>query len=285
MNRDDDQFQNELLSTLPLGAVRYFDRTGSTNDEAARWAADGAPDLALVIADEQTAGRGRLGRRWSTSAGTALAFSLVLRPQALLPRRQEQTTDLLPRLAGLGALAVCGGLEAAYALQPEIKWPNDVLLRRKKMAGVLVETHWQAEDMTALILGIGVNVASASVPPEGELAFPATCVERVLGGPVERWDLLRAILESLLAWRARLAEPEFLAAWEARLAFRGEVVQVNSGAGETVQGEALGLTSGGGLRLRLADGGERRFQIGELRLRPVDSPPESAKLSGEEREA
>jgi BirA family biotin operon repressor/biotin-[acetyl-CoA-carboxylase] ligase len=165
-----------------------------------------------------------------------------------------------------------------------------VLLRRRKVAGVLAEAHWQAGQMAALILGIGVNVAPASVASipiseEGELAFPATCVECVSGRPVKRWDLLRGILEGLLDWRARLAEPEFLSAWEARLAFRGEIVRITGGKEEPIEGELLGLTLNCGLRLRLAGGKERSFQFGELKLRPVDSSDKSAKLSIDEQEA
>lgn len=91
----------QSLSTLPLGATRFFDSIGSTNDEALRWARAGAPHLALVVADEQTAGRGRLGRRWYTPAGSALAFSLVLLPESL-------PTNSLTRLTAQGALAEIG---------------------------------------------------------------------------------------------------------------------------------------------------------------------------------
>src|SRR5512147_1345877 len=109
-----------LLSGLPLGAVRYFDTVGSTNDLAARWADDGAPDLSLVAADEQTAGRGRLGRRWITPPGAALAFSLVL--------TDIRQADIL-RYTALGALAVCDALNLTFSPLPpaQIKWPNDVI--------------------------------------------------------------------------------------------------------------------------------------------------------------
>src|SRR5512146_1632742 len=113
---------NELkkaLSKLPVGDVRYFDSIGSTNNEALAWAASGAEDLSLVIADEQTAGRGRLSRKWFTPPGTALAFSLILRPSA-----QEKAH--LTRIVGLAALAVVDALQQR-GLVAQIKWPNDVL--------------------------------------------------------------------------------------------------------------------------------------------------------------
>jgi BirA family biotin operon repressor/biotin-[acetyl-CoA-carboxylase] ligase len=162
-----------LLADLPLGSVRYFATVGSTNDLAGRWVEAGAPDLALVAADEQTAGRGRLNRRWITPPSSALAFSLVL--------KNPVEADVL-RYTALGALAVCDALNAALSpvLPAQIKWPNDVIATRRKLAGVLAEAHWQGESLTAVILGIGINVAPPSVPPDEQLNYPATCVESVV---------------------------------------------------------------------------------------------------------
>jgi len=128
------------LQGRSLGAIRYFDSITSTNDEAANWIKTDAPDVALVVADEQTAGRGRSGRKWHTPAGSALAFSLVL-------RSEEQINQLLKyqntaRLNGLGALAVCQALQNKYELTAQIKWPNDILVQGKKVSGVLAEAHW-----------------------------------------------------------------------------------------------------------------------------------------------
>jgi BirA family transcriptional regulator, biotin operon repressor / biotin---[acetyl-CoA-carboxylase] ligase len=264
------------LAGVPIKQFRYFDRLGSTNDEAARWAEQGAPDLALVVADEQTAGKGRLGRKWVTPQGAALAFSLILRPEADSPL-------VLQRWSGLGALAVCEGLHELYALQPEIKWPNDVLLDGRKTAGVLVETIWSGEMPANLVLGIGINVAPVSVP-DAELIFPATCIEQVLHRPVERLSLLRRVLERVIAWRTRLSSPEFMAAWEERLAFRGEWVRflpgearseasLNSRSAKSppaeVEGNILGLAPDGALRLRTQAGEEIVMRVGDVRLRPV----------------
>ncbi len=215
-----------ILAGLPVKHIRYFERLGSTNDEAARWVLHDAPDLALVVADEQTAGKGRLGRKWITPSGAALAFSLVLRPEV-------ETAAVLPRCSALGALAVCEALKELYALKPEIKWPNDVLLDRRKVAGILAETTWSGEEASSLVLGIGINVAPASISeaalPKSLLLFPAACIEEFLDRPADRQQLLRLVLERLVAWRPRLALQEFLDAWEARLAFQGEWVQVLTG--------------------------------------------------------
>jgi BirA family biotin operon repressor/biotin-[acetyl-CoA-carboxylase] ligase len=269
------------LAGLPIQKIRYFERLGSTNDEAARWAEQGAPDPALVAADEQTAGKGRLGRSWITPPGAALAFSLILRPKA----EQE---PVLARWSALGALAVCEALRELYALQAEIKWPNDVLVERCKVAGVLAEAAWSGEGATSLVLGIGINVAPVSVSeanlPKSALIFPAACIEEFLPRPVERLQLLRHVLERAFAWRERLAEPEFISAWEELLAFRDEWIQIfagaaHPGAGGPAQssgsdpailvGKILGLAQDGALRLLTQTREEIVVHSGDVRLRPV----------------
>jgi len=276
----------KLLAGLPLGGVRYFNAVGSTNDLAARWAAAGAPDLSLVVADEQTAGRGRIQRRWFTPPGAALAFSLVLSPSSLvlsspslvLHQPEVVFAAQLPRLTVLGALAVCDTLNAALPpmLPAQIKWPNDVLATRRKLAGVLAEAHWHGEQLAAVILGIGINVAPDSVPPSDLLDFPATCLEAVLEKPVDRWELLRAVLLKLIEWRQRLDEADLVQAWERRLAFRGEWVRLLQESATPLEGQVLGLNPDGALRLRLRSGEVAAFIAGEIRLRPTnqgEDPP------------
>ncbi len=261
----DETTFKQALSGLTLGPVRYFESIGSTNDEAARWAEAGAPDLALVAADEQTAGRGRLDRRWYTPPGSALAFSLVLHVG------QNVILSYVPRLTALGALATCLALRHGYGLPAQVKWPNDVLVGGCKLAGVLVDAAWQGERLKTAILGIGINVASASVPPGLDLNFPATCVETALGHPVERLALLRSILGWLVDWRPRLNSPDFLRAWEDLLAFRGEWVQITWQGRPTLEGQVLGLDHNGSLRLKERSGRVHSLHYGEVRLRPVDS--------------
>lgn len=257
----------QALAGLPLGSIRYYAQTGSTNTDAALWAGADAPDLALVVADEQTAGRGRLGRRWLTPPRAALAFSLVLRPEA---------GPFDPaHLTALGALAVCDALLDRYHLQAQIKWPNDVLLERRKVGGILVEAHWQGESLRNAILGIGVNITRLAVPDEADQAFPATCVEASLGRPVDRLELLKAVLSHLLEWRPRLGSQEFLRAWEERLAFRNEWVRVSVGDSAALQpefqeGQILGLEADGALRLCDRTGRNIIFRTGEVSLRPAE---------------
>ena len=255
--------QNELkraLSKLPLGTVRYFDSIGSTNNEALAWAAKGAHDLSLVIADEQTAGRGRLDRKWFTPKGTALAFSLILRPSAA-------EKPYLTRITGLAALAVADALRA-YGLIAQIKWPNDILLSGLKVAGILVESVWTGEEVDCLVIGIGVNVLKGAVPSADLLLFPATSLEESLGPQVKREKVLQDILAGIIALRPHLGSDSFMASWESALAFRGEQVQIEQGDASVLTGKLLGLESDGSLRLSDESGKSITVRFGDVRLRP-----------------
>lgn len=257
------------LEGLPVPQIRYFDALGSSNDEALDWISQaGSPDGMLVVADSQTSGRGRLGRKWVTQPGTSLAFSLALRPT---PAEIEHLAYFSP----LGAMAICEALEALN-LAPKIKWPNDVLLNRRKAAGILVEVAWLGSQLQGIVIGIGVNIAPESVPPADQLRFPATSVQTAAGQPVDRLALLRSILTSLFAWRARLSEPAFFAGWEQRLAFRGEWVRLQeagaqAGASGALEGQLAGIDRGGNLLLKTQTGAITAVNVGDVQLRPIES--------------
>ena len=251
------------LAGLPLGAWRYYDTTGSTNDVALAWAQSGAPDMTLVIADHQSAGRGRFQRRWVTQPGSALAFSLILRPTS-------NEIQHLSRFAALGALAVWQALAGEWGLTAQIKWPNDILLNGQKAAGILVENTWLGDLLQGLVIGLGLNISRQSVPPPEQLMFPATCLENVLGHPVDRWSVLRSILLNLASWRARLGSPEFFNAWQDHLAFKGQWVRISGASGPDRAGRVAGLSPSGSLRLVDLQGNEFRVDAGDVSLRPVE---------------
>ena len=190
----DEQTLEQLLRNTPVTGLRYFDAAGSTNDIALQWIESGAEDFSLVVADQQTAGRGRMQRKWVTNPGAALAFSLILH----LTPEEISLAGLIPFMAGA---AVSSALEQLYSLAPQIKWPNDILLNKRKTAGILVESVWQDEKHASVVIGIGVNISPSSLPPVENLALPATCVEDAVSRPVDRWQLLAAILSSLQTWR------------------------------------------------------------------------------------
>jgi BirA family biotin operon repressor/biotin-[acetyl-CoA-carboxylase] ligase len=250
----------KVLSKLPLGDVRYFDSIDSTNNEALDWATSEAKDLSLVIADEQTAGRGRLDRKWFTPRGTALAFSLILRPTA-------EEKPHLTRIIGLAALAVADALRTR-GLVSQIKWPNDVLLNGRKVAGILVESVWSGEEVDCVVIGIGMNVLKGAVPSADLLNFPATSLEESLGPAVERERILHDILAGIMALRPHLGTDSFIASWEKALAFRGEQVQAEQGDEVLVTGQLLGLEPDGGLRITDGNGKSMTVRFGDVRLRP-----------------
>jgi BirA family biotin operon repressor/biotin-[acetyl-CoA-carboxylase] ligase len=260
-NRMDETTLKTALHDVALSGLHFFPSIGSTNDDALAWATEGAKDMSLVVADEQTAGRGRMGRRWLTPSGSALAFSLILRPQG---REQE----LIGRFSGLGALALVGALKK-HGVAAQIKWPNDVLINEKKTAGILVEAVWMGAEVESVVLGMGVNVASESVPPPSGLNFPATCVQAEGPRELSRYDLLKDILMELISLRATLASGEFHLAWEGALAFRDRIVRIWLGETEQVDGQILGLEMDGSLRVKTTEGEIRAIQFGEVHLRPL----------------
>jgi BirA family biotin operon repressor/biotin-[acetyl-CoA-carboxylase] ligase len=263
----DEQTLRKALSNIPLGGLRYLEKTGSTNDVALAWAADGAQDLSLVVAGEQTAGRGRGSHSWFTAPGAALAFNLVIRP---LPGEERAT----PLFSALGALAVCEVL-AAQGFQPEIKWPNDVLLSHRKVCGVLAESIWTGEKVDSLVLGIGLNITPEALPPPDQLDFPATCLEAEM--PISRHNvksfeqvvLLQQILQAVRYLRVLVTSTVFMHTWERRLAFRGEQVEIRAEGQAARQGKVDGLEKDGSLRLLSPQGRAFTVQFGEVHLRPV----------------
>lgn len=248
-----------VLSTLNLGEIRFFDSTGSTNNEALAWAKNGAGDLSLVVADEQTLGRGRLDRPWFTPPRTALAFSLILRPT-------HEERPLLSRIVGLAALALSDVL-LTLDLEPQIKWPNDILLNGRKLAGILIEATWLEDEVNSLVIGMGINVAKAAVPSTDILGFPATSLENMLGYVPDRKVLLHAILANIIALRPHLGTDSFMSSWEKKLAYFGRQVRVEMGGEKSVSGKIVGLESDGSLRLRADDGNSISVQFGDVRLR------------------
>jgi BirA family biotin operon repressor/biotin-[acetyl-CoA-carboxylase] ligase len=269
----------EYLSDLPLGEVRYFDQLDSTNDEAKRWLEQGAPECALIVADEQTAGKGRSGRRWYTPKNSALAFSLIL------SNFGNEITPTPVWATALGALAVCQALDDLYNLPSIIKWPNDILIFNKKIAGILSEAFWDGDSLLAIILGLGINVASSSIPEQTDISLPATCIDDCLfiNNPAntscaDRWQILHSVISHILNWQNHLNSAELIQAWENRLAYRDKWVQVFTKVNpagvltntQTREGKVLGLANDGSLILMDGLGSIFHLQSGEIRLRPLD---------------
>ncbi len=185
--------------------VRWFKSLPSTMDVAAKLAAEGAAHGVVVAADEQTAGRGRRGPSWASPPDAGLYFSFIARPTV-------SHLSLLTLAAGVG---VRDGIVAATGLAPDLKWPNDLLVGRRKLAGILAEGHGIGADHPAVVIGVGVNVQPGAYPPD--VGARATSLEGELGRPIDRDLLLDEVLGGLAA---RLADVEqrpgdILQAWRA----------------------------------------------------------------------
>ncbi len=261
---------------MPIGWIGvdfyYHESIGSTNSEAIQLAESGAPHGTLVLADAQTAGKGRGGRRWITNPGTALAFSLILRPSNL-------GIDQWLILFGLGALSVAEAL-SEIGLQPEIKWPNDVLIDGKKVAGILVNSNWTGESVNYSVLGIGLNVSPEAIPDDAELDFPATSIGEALGRSINRTDLLIAILKKLKVLFQQVNSSDLSNAWQDRLAYLNQEVVVKKADG-TVTGRLIGLTANGELKLIEKSGNETVIGYGDVSLRPIEGGEKRKHISSQ----
>jgi BirA family transcriptional regulator, biotin operon repressor / biotin---[acetyl-CoA-carboxylase] ligase len=242
--------------------LRFFDEIGSTNSEALDWAGRGGPHGAVVVADHQSAGRGRRGRAWLSQPGVALQFSLVLRP-AVSPERLE----FLPTIVGV---ACALGVEAASGLPVAVKWPNDVTCESRKLAGVLVETRVAASQVEAAVVGIGINAGWRALPEaiSGRATSVAAELERVgKGPPPSRPEILARVLWWLEALYPALVDRRIAERVAAIASERSEVlgrsVVVRLADGQTIRGLAVGLMASGALRMR-TDGVEREVAAGEV---------------------
>lgn len=271
MSRNEDlslERLRDVLGDLPLGEIHYFSAVESTNTTAAEISARGAPDATVVIADEQTAGRGRQGRTWITRPGAALAVSVILRPESFPEGSDHQITP--GRYSGLGGLITVEALHDRCRLPGRVKWPNDILLQNVKVGGVLVESSWTADTLTEVILGIGLNVREDALPPGADLRFPAGTLAGIAGREINRLELLQGLLEQLIDWRRRLFTGAFLEAWERALAFRGQQVVLSQDGREIAAGVLVGLAENGSIKLQTGRREPQEFPVGEIQLRPVD---------------
>lgn len=253
------QLKAGLGTELVGREVIYFPETDSTNIRAHDLARAGAVEGTVVVADRQSAGRGRLGRRWESPPGVNLYASVVLRP-TIPPRHAAQLTFL-------SAAAVARCVEESTGLRPTVKWPNDVLLGGRKVAGLLNELDAETERIHYLILGIGVNLNMRADQFPADLRYPATSLAIETGRTVERLAFTRLLLGHLdrlyREYRARGFAP-VLEAWQAFFDLVGRPVEVDCQE-YRISGQVLGLDADGALVLRLAGGMEQRVLSGDVR--------------------
>jgi BirA family transcriptional regulator, biotin operon repressor / biotin---[acetyl-CoA-carboxylase] ligase len=240
--------------------IQVFEQTTSTNDVLEKFARDGVKEGVVVFAESQTKGRGRLGRKWISPERKGLWFSVLLRPDL---RPQEAT-----QLTVASATALRRAIAAETGLQPEIKWPNDILIGGKKVAGILTELGAELDRIKHIILGIGVdvNLDAGELPPE--LRKTATSLKIESGGEVSRAELATAILRELDFDYARICSGKFSAVadeWEAHCATIGKNVTVLIGD-RKLRGRAESLDDDGALLVRTEHGHLERIIGGDVTL-------------------
>jgi BirA family biotin operon repressor/biotin-[acetyl-CoA-carboxylase] ligase len=227
--------------------VLRYESLPSTNTEVARLAGDGAEEGLVVVADEQTAGRGRLQRAWSSTKGAGLYFSILLRPHL--------ASDRWPLITFVAALATGDALLEASNVQTDIKWPNDLLANERKICGILAEAI-ETPSGRAVVLGIGINLTNQAFPDD--LVNVATSVANESGRSAEREVILTSLLNALARWYSLLHETDgaekIVAAWSSRSSYAADkLVQVTNGE-ETLQGLTRGIENDGALRVETAHG-------------------------------
>ncbi|MBI2917847.1 MAG: biotin--[acetyl-CoA-carboxylase] ligase [Chloroflexi bacterium] len=241
--------------------LHHLETATSTQEVASRMARAGAPEGTVVVAEEQTAARGRLGRHYFTPRG-GIWFSAVLRPP-LIP----QEVPLISLLAGI---AVAEAVAEETGLPVQLKWPNDVLIRGRKAVGILTELAAEAEAVAFILCGIGINVNQRAADFPEPLRATATSLREELGREVPRASLFRCVLEKLDRYYQSFLQQgpaPVLEVWRRLPNILGERVRVATGK-ESLEGVALGLDRDGALLLQLADGSLNRVLAGDVeRLR------------------
>ena len=250
----------ELGRSLFATNTLYYKSLHSTNIRAKALASDGAPEGTMVIAEVQTSGRGRMGRRWFSPAYRNLLFSLLLRPKI----QKEQIFALTMILA----LATIDGVEDVSGLLPMIKWPNDLYVGRKKLAGILTEFSLRDGETDYVILGLGLNV---NWRPEGEreISNPATSIFAETGIKVSRNDLLIRILRFLDSYYHDVRSGSvdfFYKRWNALSLITGREVDIESEEGR-ISGKAVRIEYDGALIIEGEKGEEQKVISGDVSVK------------------
>ena len=251
------------LETKRMGKeIRYFSTIGSTNQYAKKIAEEGAASGTLVIADEQTAGKGRRGRSWVTPPGETIAFTLLLRPK-LSPDRVSMVTLVM-------GLAVAKAVNTLYPLKAGIKWPNDVVINGKKLCGILTEMSAEVMHVNHIVIGVGINANMTSFPKE--LSRIATSLKLELGRDVSRAELIAQVMAEFERLYEKFEEDGDLRAvseeYNALCLNAESMVRVLDPNGEYT-GTSHGINALGELLVETESGQVRNVYAGEVSVRGV----------------
>ncbi len=254
-----EAIQAGLNCSRVASQVRCFDQTDSTNLQACRLGDAGEAEGLVVVADQQSAGKGRMGRQWISPPGVNLYASILLRPS--IPPFDA------PQLTFLSAVAVCRAIRHCTDLQATVKWPNDILLNGAKVAGLLNEMSSETDRVNYVVLGVGVNLNMTADLFPADLRYPATSLVLELGKPVSRLaftrELLRQVDTLYQDFLANGHEP-VMAAWSELCDLTGKSVSVDCNS-QIIQGTMVGLNEDGALLVRTAAGKIENIYAGDVR--------------------
>jgi len=247
------------LKTTVIGKkMHFFSEVASTNTLAMEMAADGAPEGTVVIAETQTGGKGRLGRKWISPKGN-LYLSVVLRPN--IPMHKA------PLITLTGAVATAAAIRTTCGLEAGIKWPNDILISGKKVSGLLTEMSAEQDRIRHIVLGIGVDVNMEMDELSPEVRSLTTTIAAEAGAQINRIALLQQVLRDLERWYQKFLanDADVLEEWKKLNVTVGNRITV-SGAGESLDGLAQGVDRDGRLIVRLDDGTIRTVAAGDVTI-------------------
>ena len=236
--------------------IYHFDKIDSTNSYLLKLGDDGFPEGTTVVADEQTSGRGRFGRKWEAEPLSNLLFSLLLRPSFLL-------RDEIFILTFAAAVAVAEALERVALVKAELKWPNDIMLNRKKACGILLESSFDSDKLKHVVLGIGLNVNQTGF--SSDISDKATSLFLFTGKKFDRDEILSAILKSFSSIYEVLRARDFYSVmkrWRDRSRIFGGRIKLSL-AGNTFEGICQDVTDEGEIVIQTPEG-LRKFTAGEI---------------------
>jgi BirA family biotin operon repressor/biotin-[acetyl-CoA-carboxylase] ligase len=252
---------SQRLQTKIIGReVHLLPQVVSTNTVAGEMASKGSPAGAVVIAETQTGGKGRLGRKWISPTGN-LYLSVILRPGIPLHRA--------PLITLMGAVAVASTIRAVCGVDAAIKWPNDIYISNKKVSGLLTEMSAEQDRIRHIVLGIGMNVNMRLDTLPGDIRAVTTTLAVETAKKIDRTVLFRRLIGELEHWYLVFLDysPEVLAEWTRLNMTVGNRVTV-SGSGEVIEGQAQEIDDDGRLIVRLDDGSLKQIAAGDVTLRP-----------------
>lgn len=252
------EIASSLDTDLMGRRVVFLEETGSTNAVAVELARAGETEGTVIVADAQTSGRGRMGRTWSSPPGVNVYTSVILRPR-VAPRSASELTFV-------AAVAAAEAVGAFSPVRPAVKWPNDILIEGRKVAGILLEMESETDRVRFVVVGLGINVNSTpdTLPPE--LRKTATSIREKTGSETPRLKLLAALYSALEKWYKIYINEGFspvAEAWRTYFPSEGKSIRVDS-FGRTVEGVCMGIDSDGSLLVRTGSGEVERVVSGDM---------------------